>query len=322
MQLHILSSTDINQALSMNQAIGVIRQAFLSLAQQKVIMPPRNIINIVTPPTVQEGEKLAVFMPAYFADTGALGIKIASLVATNHLCGLPLIHAIVILLDVSTGMPLALLEGAAITALKTGATSGLATEILAPKKTTTLAMIGAGAQARAQLKAMCCVRKFQQIKIYSRTQVKAQQFATEILQQGNISSEVIVCDTLREATQNADIICTTTTSKTPIIDIADVKPGVHINAIGSHTLTTREISAPLIAKAKVVVEQRAATFRESCEREVIELGELITHSPKSTCLQSPVTLFASVGTALQDIAIATAVWKLAKEKNLGVFINL
>lgn len=323
MQLRILTAADIKLALPMTDAIGVMRQAFLAFEQQKINMPPRHIIDITPSQTTKTETALAAFMPAYFVNTGDLGIKIASLMPANlKNYNLPLIHALVILLDITTGQPQALLDGAMITALKTGATSGLATDLLALNKIDTAAIIGAGVQARAQLQAICCVRKIGHIKFYSRTLANAQQFATEFLQQKDHTIKVTVCQTLKEAVANAQIICTATTSKTPIIDIKDVMPGVHINAVGGHTLTTREVSAALIAQAKIVVEQREATFKESCERNVIELGRVLVSHEDRRNTPSQITLFASVGTAMQDVAIAAAVWKQAKEKNLGTVINL
>lgn len=327
MQIRVLTAAEITQSLSMHDAIEVMRQAFLAMARRQVIMPIRNVIKFAAaqPQVISAQDKTATaaFMPAYLADFNALGIKVASLVPTNPDCGIPLINAVVILLDTATGQPAVLLEGAVITALKTGATSGLATDLLAKQGATTLAVVGAGVQARAQLQAVCSVRNIEQIKIYSRTYEHAVGLAAEVLQQENMPRQIIACKTLREATREADIICSATTSTASLIDVDDVQLGVHINAVGYHTTTMRETSAALIAKAKVVVEQREATLLESCERNVIEIGDILSGAQTGRDSMSQITLFASVGTAMQDIAIAAAVWQRAREKGLSdISINL
>lgn len=317
MKIRTLSSEEIYKTISMEKAVDVLLETFTNITQKKVNIPDRILMKW---DKKNEPNPLAVFMPATFPQTNQLGIKVATLVPENRNRNLPLIHALVMLLDGKTGQPKAILEGSALTAIKTGAASGVATKLLAKKNASSAAIVGCGKQARSQLKAICAVRPIKKIWLYDSVRSQAKKFAEEI--SNNIAAPVSVEDSVKKATENAEIICTATTSKTPILNLSDVKPNTHINAIGGHSLENREVSWDIINQSFVVVEQREATLRESCEKNFKELGELIQEPNLRDIDSNKFTLFASVGTAALDISIAETILNIAEKQNIGSTLNL
>jgi len=320
MKILTLNANEVTHAISMREAIEVLRYAFAELSSGMVEMPPRRAIEIHK--SAENKSSLATFMPAFLKKSNQVGIKVASLMPNNLSKNLPLIHAVILLFDIETGIPKAIINGSSLTALRTGAASGLATDLLARHDASNLAIIGSGVQARTQLEAVCEVRDIKKVKVYSRNLKNAENFCLAMRGMHKIPKQIEVCNTIHDATIDADIICTATTSQTPIIDVQNIKSGVHINAVGGHTLTTRETGQNLIDSAYVVVEQKEATFNESCEQNVTELGEIINKIKAARCDQNQITLFASVGTAIQDISVAEVVFQNALNKNLGFCIDL
>lgn len=320
MKVLILNANEVIQAITMTDAIESLRLAFADLSSGLVDMPPRFSIELNK--AASDKSSLVTFMPAYLKKPQQVGIKVGSFMPDNSNNILPLIHATILLLDVKTGRLKAIMNGAALTALRTGAASGLATDLLAKHDASNVAIIGAGVQARTQLAAVCAVRNIRNVKVYSKTILSAEKFKADMCNKVNISGQIEVCSTLHEATNDADIICTATTSQTPILELDNIRPGVHINSVGGHTLTTRETSSQIIEAAYVVVEHREATYNESCERNVTELGEIINKVKNARAGDDQITLFASVGTAVQDISVAECIFKNATEKKLGCYIEI
>lgn len=324
----ILSADDIRRALPMPDAIEAMRQAFVALTEKRAIVPHR----IHLP--VARNAGVSLIMPSYVdADqptNQALAVKVVSLFDHNQARGLARIQAAVIVIEPDTGRPLALLEGATLTAIRTAAASGAATDLLARPDSHTLAMIGAGVQARTHLQAVCAVRPIKQIRIFSRTPAKVELLLKEFSGTPGIAAEMIVADSVQAATFGADIICTTTTSKTPVFDDNDVSPGVHINAVGSYTPQAREIPGATVARAAVYVDSREAAWSEAGDliqpydaglitRDHIraELGELILHPELGRKSDDQITLFKSVGIAVQDAMAAQCTLRNAQRLRLG-----
>lgn len=306
----------------MRDAIDVMENAFLQLAHQQVIIPLRTMVPIKTEDAV------SLSMPAYLAQDQQLGIKVISLFPKNTSQKIPTINGVILLLDATTGQPKALMDATYLTALRTGAISGLATRLLAKDDATHVAIIGSGAQAITQLEAVAHVRNIERVSIWSRTQKNATVFAKQIEQQFDTQ----VFTTVAQAVKEADIICTATNSTEPLIQYNDIKPDIHINAIGSHTKTMREIAPDVLRHAVTVVDQIEAALSEAGEiidaieskiidaHSLLEIGSLL--KPASPELKKRLTVFKSVGLAIQDISIADMVYKNAIKNQVGYQYNL
>jgi len=322
MKLRILSEADVRAAIDMRQAIEAMREAFGQLAAGQATVPLR------TPVETEKG--LTLFMPAYLRGTGDLGAKIVSVYPDNPALGLPTITAVVIVLDGQTGQPLALMDGTYLTALRTGAASGLATELLARRDAQVVAVFGAGVQARTQLEAVRAVRPIREVRIVSRTRASAERFAAELE-----GVTVRAMDDRRAAVQGADVIIAATTSATPVFDGGDVAPGTHVNGIGSYTPEMQEVDATLVQRAKVVVDSREAALAEAGDLIIplrqgliaedhihAELGEIVNGTKPGRVADAEITFFKSVGIAVQDVVTARWVLQAAEAKGLGTVVAL
>lgn len=324
----ILNATDVRSALSMPSAIDAMKQAFAAFSEGKALVPPR----IHLPIAPHSG--ISLIMPS-FVDSNttaeqALAVKVVSLFDGNQARGLARIQAAVVVLEPDTGRPIALLDGAMLTAIRTAAASGAATDLLARRDCRTVALFGAGVQAIIHLFAMCAVRPIEKIFICGRTPSKVAALIAEFAGRPAIPAELIAAESPLQALGDADIVCCTTTSKTPIFDDADLKPGVHINAVGSYTPQAREVPPETVRRALVVVDSRHAAWEEAGDliqpmqagmigREHIhaELGELVLGRRPGRTDDQQVTFFKSVGLAVQDAVAAQVALENAARLKLG-----
>lgn len=330
MQIRILSGADVRQAVTMAQAIEAVKQAYIQLSTGQAVVPLR------TPVDVADREAVTLFMPAYLASSDALGAKIVSVFPRNPGRGLPLIHAAVILVDAETGRPLALMDGTYLTALRTGAASGAATDLLARPDARVAAIFGAGTQARTQLEAVCTVRPIEEVWVYDTAPGAAQAYAAEMAARGApFPARVSVAGSPAQALRDADVICTATTSHTPVFDDADLKPGAHVNGVGAYTPQMQEVPAATVARARVVVDSRTASLAEAGDLIVpleqgllaedsihAEIGEVAAGLVAGRTSEAQITFFKSVGVAVQDVAVADLILRQAGELDLGVQVEL
>jgi ornithine cyclodeaminase len=314
----------------MADAIGAVREAYVQVSAGEAVLPLR------TPVPVEKQEGVVLFMPAYLAGSDALGAKIVSVFARNPLEGLPLIHAVVIVVDATTGRPKALMDGTYLTALRTGAASGVATDLLARTDSRVAAIFGAGAQARTQLEAVCTVRPIEEVWVYDISPEAALAYASEIEGRGQpFPGDIFVADSPAQALYHADVVCTATTSETPVFDDGDLKLGVHINGVGSYTPEMQEIPAQTIMRAKVVVDSREASLSEAGDllkplRQGLiseshihgEIGQVAAGKIRGRESSEEITFFKSVGLAAQDVAVAELILQRAQAQGLGVEMDL
>lgn len=322
MSLTLLRLEDIKKCITMEEAIEAMELAFIQLANDNVVMPLR------TPIPIEKENALTLTMPAYLPVKKALGLKVVSIFPNNTKKNLSSIYGTMLLLDAETGQLEALMEGTYLTALRTGAVSGLATKYLACEDAKHVAIIGSGVQAVTQLEAIAAVRDIQQVSIWSRNKERAKVFAETVQDHFNVKMHLNV----KEAIKDADIICTATGSLAPLINLQEIKPGVHINAIGSHTKEMREIANDVLKKALVIVDQKQAALAEAGEiihaieskaltkTRLKELGDIIQKN--TSYYKKRLTVFKSVGLAIQDISIAQVVYQNAQLKQVGTKFKL
>ncbi len=320
-----LSASNVRLALPMPEAIAAMREAFVQLADGQATVPARMRLDFT------EERGVALFMPAHSARAKKLGLKLVTLFEQNRALGLPLINALVLLFDATNGLPLAILEGASLTALRTGAASGAATDALARPDATLVAIFGAGVQARTQLEAVCAVRPIRQARVHDVNPEAAARFAREMSEYLRIPVEPAA--TPASALAGAQIICTATTSREPVFSDRDLSPGAHINAIGSYKPEVTELPAATVARAHVVVDQRSAAAEEAGDllgplRQGLidqahfstELGAVLAGRAAGRRSADEITLFKSVGVAIQDLYAASRALENAIRLKLGVHL--
>ncbi|MCX7043872.1 MAG: ornithine cyclodeaminase family protein [Candidatus Sumerlaeota bacterium] len=325
--LLVLSSADVRQALPMPAAIAAMRTAFALLASGKVHLPARSVIR-----TPQDDGDLLI-MPAIQSEGRRMGVKILSLFPGNISRGMPLIHALMALFDGETGQPLAVMDAGSLTAIRTSATCAVATDLLARRDARTLAVFGAGLQGAAQIEAIAAIRKLVKVWVFDPLGDKARMFASEMGER--LGLDITAVQTPQEALANADIVSTATVSATPVFRDADLKPGVHVNAIGVYTPEKREIPVETVTRALLVVDQREACMAEAGDilipikngiigagHVAAELGELVLGIKPGRTSEEQVTLFKAVGLAIQDLAAAWQAYETARQTGLGQSVPL
>ncbi len=324
----ILNAADVRQALPMSLAIDAMKQAFAAFSDGKALVPPR--IHLPIAPHAGLSLIMPSFVDADATSAQALAVKVVSLFDGNQARGLARIQAAVVVLEPDTGRPIALLDGAMLTAIRTAAASGAATDLLARRDCRTLALFGAGVQARTHLIAICSVRPIERVFLHSRTPSKVAELIAAFAKHPVVKAQLIVADSPRQALADSDIVCATTTSRVPIFEDGDLKPGVHINAVGSFTPQAREVPPETVCRALVVVDSRHAAWEEAGDliqplqagligREHIhaELGELVLGRRAGRADDRQITFFKSVGLAVQDAVAARAALENAAQLKLG-----
>jgi ornithine cyclodeaminase/alanine dehydrogenase-like protein (mu-crystallin family) len=319
MRIRILTAADIRAALSMGAAIDAVQAAYAQLSRGKATMPLRTRVNT--------DKGVTLLMPAHLHESGDFAVKIVSVYGDNPKLNLPTVTATVLALDPETGMPLALMEGDTLTALRTGAAGGVAARFLSRKDAATVALFGAGVQARAQLKAAMSVRHIKKVWVVDPFESAVRRLQEDVAGWPD-APEVIVADSPRSAVSQADIVLAATTTKTPLFDGNDLKPGTHVTGVGSFTPEMQEIDAATIGRARVVVDQREAAMAEAGDIIIgkatidAEIGEIINGDKPGRQNDEQITFFKSVGLAVQDAVTAAAVLRSAAAKDLGTVIQM
>lgn len=325
-KVRLLSSEDILRVCSMKEAIEAMRLAFILVSENKVIVPSRTRLDI------PEARGTSLIMPSYLPEKQKLGVKIINLYEDNPRRGLPFSHALMLVFEASDGRPAGILEASTLTALRTGAACGLATELLSRPESRILAVFGAGFQARFQLEAVASVRKIKEVRVFDQDRKRAELFSRKMSEK--LSLPIRVAGSAVEALEDTDIVCTATTSKVPVFEDQNLKPGVHINAIGSYKPEEREIPSLTVARARVFVDKKEAALEEAgdllipmkeglfqAEKIVAEIGEVASGKKPGRLSATEITFFKTVGVAAQDIVLASLVLEKAQEKNLGYLFD-
>jgi ornithine cyclodeaminase/alanine dehydrogenase len=323
----LLSRQDVSSVLDMKDCMEVVEKAFAELSNGTAVMPLRIPI---TPP-----DGLSLYMPAYLKELGALACKIVAVYRNNpQKHGLPVTVGKVLLQDPDTGDVLCIMDGGYLTAVRTGAASGVATKYLAREESGQVAGIfGAGVQARAQLWAVAEARRLSKALVYDVSDEAIRNFIAEM--SPRLGIEVVKAASVDEVLQQADLICAATSSATPLFDGARVREGCHINGVGSHTPGARELDTAIVKRSMLVADSYEACLKEAGDIMIpisegaidrshlkAELGEIITGRKPARSNDREITLFKSNGLAIQDAATAKLVYDKAVAAGIGISVDI
>lgn len=323
----ILNRDDVIEVLQMKDCMEVVEKAFRELANGTAVLPLRTPI---TPP-----DGLSLYMPAYLKELGALACKVVTVYKNNpskH--NLPTVIGKVLLQDPETGDVVCIMDGGYLTAVRTGAVSGVATSFLARKdRGQSVGIFGAGVQAKMQLWAVVEARDISRAYVYDISDEAVGKFIAEMTAKLDIG--ITKVDSPDHILENCDIICTATSSATPIFDGNKVRKGTHINGIGSHTPNARELDTSIIKLSRVVADSYEACLKEAGDIMIpiqegaidkshmyAELGEIVTGKKPARQNDSEITLFKSNGLAIQDVATAKLVYDKAIEAGIGAQVAI
>lgn len=328
MKILILESQHIRELLPMRDCIELMADALSSLARGEVFQPLRTIIR---PP---EALGLLGLMPAYrTGEHGAFGMKAICVFPENPAIGKDAHQGAVLLFSRETGELIALMNASEITAIRTAAVSAVATRVLARENAHQLGIIGAGVQARTHLLALDAVRSIKHARVACRNIEHARKLVREM--QPGFSFPIEAVESNEEAVRGADLIVTATSSQEPVINKNWISPGAHINAIGTHSPHSREVDSATMAAARIFVDRRESAMNESgdyllaakeglinAENIIAEIGELLTGSKSGRTSANEITLFKSLGLAIEDVACAEYLYEKAMSEDFGTWVNL
>jgi len=325
-EIRVLRGTEVRQLLPMAECIDLMHRTMIAVSERRVVLPLRSVM-------VMPGELgMLGNMPGYLADPECFGVKLVSLIPRNKPPQYSSHLGLVLLFEAEHGCPVALLDAATITAIRTAAASGLATRLLARPDAGDLALLGAGEQAQSHLEAMLAVRTLRRIRVWARDRDKAAEFAhAEGARHGIV---IETASTVREAVGGADLICTVTKAREPILLGEQLAPGVHLNVVGSSIAAAAEIDTPAVVKSRFFVDCRESTVNEggeylralkagaiTPEHILAEIGEVANGSKIGRHSPSDVTLYKSLGIAPQDLASAHYVLGKARAAGVGQVID-
>ncbi len=327
MKILILNHAEVAQLLSMAECIEVMAEALADLSAGRMHQPLRSIVR---PP---DAIGLMGLMPSYRAGAHALyGLKAVCVFPGNPALGKDAHQGSVMLFSADTGELLALLNASAITAIRTGAVSAVATRLLARADAGDLAILGTGVQARSHLAAIACVRPIRRVRVASRSFEHARAFAEE--HAPRYSFPIEPASGVEAAVRGADLIVTATTAAEPILFREWIAPGAHINAVGSSIATTREIDTAIMANAELYVDRRESTLNEAGDYLFAmragaigpdhiraEVGELLLGTQPGRSASEAITLFKSLGLAVEDLAAADHVYRQAQARGVGTWVE-
>ncbi|HEY7789551.1 MAG TPA: ornithine cyclodeaminase family protein [Vicinamibacterales bacterium] len=327
MTFRLLTEQDVVRVLSMDDLIEAMAAALARFSDGEVVQPVRHVLPVGSPSSF-----LAV-MPAYIPDPPALGSKLVTVFHGNHAHGLPSHLGTIVLMDTTTGALVAVMDGRYITEARTAAVSAVSSRLLAPAKAASLAIIGAGVQARSHLEALGRVHDLKTVKVWSPSEASRQRFVSEMA--GRTSAALTAATTAADAVRGADVIALVTSSATPVIQAEWVRPGAHIISVGATIATQREIDPALTAKSRFFVDSQAAALVEcgdivmgvaegrfGPEHIAGELGAVVSGHIAGRQSADQITVFKSLGMAVEDVVAADLAYRRASAQNIGKALDL
>ncbi|MCO6512058.1 MAG: hypothetical protein J5I65_14835 [Aridibacter famidurans] len=314
----------MERLLPVGEAIPFVAKAYAELSGGTANIPDRIALRTV--------DGVTLVMPGRLSGEEALAVKTVSVYPGNRSEGKPAIYGIVTVFDPKDGRPLAVIEGAYLTALRTGASVGLATKLLSRENSSAMAMIGLGAQSRTIVPAVCSVRKIEKVYAFDSDPSAFERFEAEI----GDAFPIERAGSADEAVANSDIVCCATTSAEPVFEGNRLKPGTHINGIGSFTPEMREVGFEAIGRcSKIVVDSVSGAMTEAgeliqaidagliVESDInCEIGEIVLGKKGGRESEEEITFFKSVGNAALDIAVGNEIYRRARERSIGTEVDL
>ena len=327
METRILPQSDVFALLPMEECIEVMAEALRTLARGDAVQPLRTLM------WLPDRTGLLGLMPGYLGSPSALGIKIVTVMPGNHGTAFDSHQGAVLLFEAEHGSLLAVLDASSITAIRTAAVSGVATRALARAGAGDLALLGSGAQAATHLDAMRAVRPLRRVRVWSRHAENARGFAARHSARTGLGIEAL--PSARAAVEGADLVCTVTSSREPVLEGAWLAPGVHVNAVGASLKSARELDSDAVARARLFVDRRESAENEAGdfliprgegrfgdEHIQAELGEVLAGSHPGRRAADEITLFKSLGLAVEDLAVAHYLYRKALAVGAGVTVEL
>ena len=327
MQVLIVNGTEVRQLLPMNECMDVMAQALATLARGDAILPLRPVL------WLPDKRGALGMMPSYLGDISALGLKIVTVFPGNHGTKYDSHQGAVLLFDTENGQLLAMIDASKITAIRTAAVTGVATRLLAREDARDLAILGSGVQAKTHLEAMLLARPFERIRVWSRSVENAKRFAEKASQRHGMRVEV--APNAQFAVEDADVICTTTSAREPVLMGEWIAPGAHVNAVGSSVAFTRELDTAAVVKSRMFVDRRESAINEAGDflfpkeegavgddHIQAEIGELLIGKATGRSSATEITLFKSLGLAVEDLAAAHHIYHKALEAGVGTAVEL
>lgn len=325
----VLDRQDVSRLLPVRDCIEVMADALAIVARGDAILPLRPMIRLPDSPNI------FALMPAYLGEPKSVGVKVLTVFPGNHGSPIDAHQGAVLLFDADRGTLLAILDATTVTAIRTAAVSAVATRLLAREDAHDIAILGAGTQGRMHLEAMTIVRPIQRVRVWSRTFVHAEMLAESARERFDL--DVDVCRTPADAVRGAMIVCTTTAAKTPIVESEWLAPGVHINAVGACVPTARELTSDVVRRARLYVDKRESALAEpgdiliplsegviQKEHIIAEIGELLLPDGAGFGRRADheITLFKSLGLAVEDLAAAHHLYRQARATGTGTWLAI
>ncbi|HVS98522.1 MAG TPA: ornithine cyclodeaminase family protein [Puia sp.] len=322
-----LDRRQIADLLPMHECISVMERMFLALARGECLQPLRSLLWLpdhsgllgMMPGYSAAGSSGPDGQPASAREAGILGIKVLTIFHGNGAKGLPSHQGVVMLFDANTGTPLLLLDAAEITAIRTAAASAVATRLLARREASHLAILGTGEQAEKHIEAISLVQNVSRITLWGRNRSHAEDLALRLEARYNIPFHI--ADSAQQAAANAHILCTVTASPTPVLEGAWIPAGAHINAVGSCTPSTRELDTAAVVRSRLFTDRYESLFREAGEFLIPrseglltesdvrgEIGEVLTGLKPGRLDANEITVFKSLGIAMEDLFAARHIY--------------
>ena len=322
----IVNQTEVPRLLPMKECVDVMARAFAALARGEAEMPVRQIL------WLPEKTGAMGLMPASLPTQAALGLKAVTFFPRNEGTDLDSHQGAVLLFEAGRGRLLAVIDATSVTSVRTAAVSGLATRLLAKAEASDLALVGSGVEARTHLEAMIAVRTLRRVRVASKTFERAKSFADREGKRHGIA--ITPCASVEEAVTGADIVCTVTSSREPVVKGAWLSKGAHVNAVGSSVAQARELDADAVAGARLFVDHRESALQEAGDILLAradgaiddshilgELGQVLTGQVPGRQSPDDITLFKSVGLAIEDIAAAQHIYSKARGSGIGKFVD-
>jgi len=327
--LVVLDRNDVTRLLPMDECVEVMAAALATVARGDAILPLRPMIRLPNSPNI------FALMPAYLGEPKSVGVKVLTVFPVNHGTAIDAHQGAVLLFEAEHGRLLAILDATTVTAIRTAAVSAVATRLLAREDAEDLAILGAGTQGLMHLHAMTIVRPIRRVRVWSRTTEHARTLAQLARERFDLHAEV--ASTPSQAAERSTIVCTTTAAPTPILEGASLIPGAHVNAVGACIPTTRELDTELVRRARLYVDRRESALAEpgdiliplregaiTSDHIVAEIGELLLEGGERLGRRNgeEVTVFKSLGLAVEDLAAAHHVYHKACATGVGNWIVL